>query len=174
MKLYTTFLTLLCFAILLLGICSCERDDICAEGTPTTPLLIVKFFDFDTKTEIKAPSELQVRAVGIDSFIDIGTVRDSIFIPLRTNSSSTAFEFTINSDTTNNAASDLPPNTDRISFQYTPVEEYVSSACGFRVVYDGLTFSDEDPGTAGDWIREISIRRRDILDETDAHILIFH
>ncbi len=151
----------------------CERDDICAEGTPTTPFLIIKFINNDTQiaTDIKRPVELQIRAVGFDSIIDIGTVRDSIAIPLRTNTTSTEFEFTINSDTTNDATL---ANTDIVSFQYTPIEEYVSSACGFRVVYNAITASEGEAGTDGDWIRGISEQRTNVTDETAAHIFIFH
>ncbi|GAA4272349.1 DUF6452 family protein [Aquimarina gracilis] len=152
---------------------SCERDDICAEGTPTTPFLIIKFIDNETQieTDIKRPSELQVRAVGFDSIIDIGTVTDSIMIPLRTNTTSTAFEFTINSDTTNDTT---PPNTDIISFEYEPIEEYVSSACGFRVVYNAITANEGEEGDDGDWIKGITERTLNVTDETAAHIFIFH
>ncbi len=171
------FKNILLLAIIIISIVysttSCERDDICAEGTPTTPFLIIKFIDNDTQieTDIKAPVELQVRAVGVDEVIDLGTVRDSILIPLRTNTTSTEFEFTINSDTTND---ENPANTDIVSFQYTPVEEYVSSACGFRVVYNAITASEGDAGTDGDWIKGISEQRTNVTDETTAHIFIFH
>ncbi len=171
MKIFKGLLYCACITIITFSASSCERDDICAEGTPTTPFLIIKFIDDVTRTEIKAPIELQVRAVGIDDFIDIGTVSDSISIPLRTNTTSTAFEFTINSNTDNDT---IPANTDIISFQYTPVEEYVSSACGFRVVYNAITSSEDEAGTDGDWIKEISVQRRDVIDETNAHIIIFH
>ncbi len=157
------------FSYLILG---CERDDICT-GDQTTPFLVIKFINNETQieTDIKAPVELQVRAVGIDSIINLGTVRDSISIPLRTNATSTEFEFTINSDTTND---DTAPNTDIISFQYEPVEEYVSSACGFRVVYNAITATEGDEGSDGDWIKGISQQRTNVTDETAAHIFIFH
>ncbi len=150
---------------------SCERDDICAEGTPTTPLLIIKFIDFDTGTEIKAPVELQVKAVDIDSPFTLGAVTDSIIIPLKTKESITNYEFTINSNFDNDS---IPENTDTISFQYTLEEEYVSSACGFRVNYIGLTASPPEAGNDGSWIRSITVQREDVTDETTAHVFIFH
>jgi len=169
-----------CLLYTLIAICtlsanySCERDDICAEGTPTTPFLIIKFIDFETGTLIKAPVELQVQAVGVDTPFTLGTVRDSILIPLRNNESITDYEFTINSDTTNNTDTDPNPDKDIVSFQYTAKEEYVSSACGFKVNYEGLTFSPPITGDDGNWIKSITIQRENITDETTAHVFIFH
>ncbi|GAA4277974.1 DUF6452 family protein [Aquimarina mytili] len=150
---------------------SCERDDICAEGTPTTPLLIIKFLDFDTGTEIKAPVELQVKAVDVETIFTLSGVTDSIAIPLKTNEAITDYEFTINSIFENDS---IPLNTDTVSFQYTLEQEYVSSACGFRVNYRGLTASPPQSGDDGSWIRNITIQREDVTDETTAHIFIFH
>jgi len=173
MKLLKYIFSLTCFFIVIVSV-SCERDDICAEGTPTTPFLIVKFINDETQieTDIKTPVELQIRAVGLDSVLNIGTVRDSILIPLKTNNTSTEFEFTINADTMNDM---IPANTDIVNFQYTPVEEYVSSACGFRVIYNAITTNvtnEEEEG--GNWIKGISVQRTNVTDEATAHIFIFH
>lgn len=150
---------------------SCERDDICAEGTPTTPFLIIKFIDFENGTETKAPSELQVKAPDVENPFTLGTVTDSILIPLKTNESITNFEFTIDSNLEND---EIPKNTDTVSFQYTLEEEYVSSACGFRVNYRGLTISPPEAGDDGSWIRSITVQREDVTDEATAHVFIFH
>ena len=43
---------------------SCEKDDICLEGTPATPRMIVLFKDYENplaKTEV---SELLIRGLG--------------------------------------------------------------------------------------------------------------
>jgi len=154
-------------------ILGCERDDICADGTPTTPFIIVKFINNATRieTDIKRPEELQVSAVGVEQAFDIGTIRDSIIIPLRTDMSVTSYEFTINSDTSNDQD---PVDTNIVDFIYTPVEEFVSSACGFRVVYNGLQVTEAEEGTDGDWIRGILVKETNVTDEAEAHILIFH
>lgn len=153
---------------------SCERDDICAEGTPTTPFLIIKFIDFETGTLVKAPAELQIKAVGSDTPFPFKTVEDLIRIPLRNKESITEYEFTINSNTSNNTDTDPAPDKDIVSFQYTIKEEYVSSACGFKVNYEGLTFSPPVAGDDGNWIKNITIQRENITDETTAHVFIFH
>ncbi|MBW1296800.1 DUF6452 family protein [Aquimarina litoralis] len=171
MKLYKVFTLLICCLSIICFTSSCERDDICAEDTPTTPFLIIKFIDDVTSTDIKQPDELQVKAVDFDSVITYTTNQDSILIPLRTNALLTDFEFTINSDTEDGGDD---PNTDVVSFQYTPVEEYVSSACGFRVLYNGLerTLTPEEDN--GNWIKRILIEQPDVINETVAHVLIFH
>ncbi len=166
---YQIFILIAIFAMCLNS--GCERDDICAEGTPTTPFLVIKFIDFDNGTEVKAPSELQVKAVDVDEIFTLGTTNDSILIPLRTNTSITDYEFTIDSDTSNDST---PANTDTVSFQYTTEEEYVSSACGFKVIYNGLTISPVEAGSDGSWIQSITIQRQNVTDETTAHVFIFH
>lgn len=174
MRVYKYSLFILIGVLVLYSNLSCERDDICAEGTPTTPFLVIKFIDFDTSTQVKAPLELQVKAVGIETPFTLGTVTDSILIPLRNNVSITDYEFTINSDITNNSDTDPLPNKDTVSFQYTTQEEYVSSACGFKINYKGLTVSPVEAGDDGSWIKNITIQRENVTDETTAHVFIFH
>ncbi len=171
MTLFKYLLLISTVLFIILTSSSCERDDICAEGTATTPLLIIKFLDFDTGTEAKAPVELQVKAVDVEAIFALDGVTDSIAIPLKTNESITDYEFTINSIFENDS---IPLNTDTVSFQYTLEQEYVSSACGFRVNYKGLTVSPPEAGDDGSWIRSITIQREDVTDETTTHIFIFH
>jgi len=171
MKTYKVLLFLIgCFSVFYLG--SCERDDICAESTPTTPLLIIKFIEDGTVSDIKQPNELQIEAPGFDNIITFETNQDSIFIPLRTNASLTDFIFTIDSDVTEEDES--IPNSDTLSFQYTVVEDFVSSACGFRANYNGLTNSFVIEDNDENWIKGITIQEENVIDETVAHILIFH
>ncbi len=171
MKLFRALTLLFCCCIAVYLSSGCERDDICAEDTPTTPFLIIKFIDDVTVSDIKQPNELQVKAIGFESTIDFTTNQDSILIPLRTNALLTDFEFTIDSDTTDDTDT---PNTDTVSFQYTPVEEYVSSACGFKVNYNGLTNTLTQEEDDGNWIKRITIEENNVTNEAAAHVLIFH
>ncbi|UZO79512.1 DUF6452 family protein [Aquimarina sp. ERC-38] len=151
---------------------SCERDDICAEDTLTTPNLIIRFVDMNTGTEPKSPNELLLLPIGFEDSIVFSTNVDSIVIPLRTDADITNYEFIIDADTTDDATI---PNRDTLSFQYTVEQEYLSSACGFRATFNGLTFtppssdSFEDDNT---WIREITIENTDIINEQDTHVFI--
>jgi hypothetical protein len=62
------FLTLLASWLIF----SCEKDDICLEGTQGTPRLIIKFYDAENPEVLKTVSGLQVRALSIDSIIPLG------------------------------------------------------------------------------------------------------
>lgn len=160
--------TLLCSLLLAsLLLVDCERDDICAEETPTTPLLIIKFFDDITRTDEKDAPNLRVRSTdeGAEAFIDL-TTTDSIMIPLKTDGLITEYEFAINSG-------EDDENIDILNFQYITEEEFVSSACGFRVLYRGLTESGVG-GTDENWIEEISVQQLDVIDETVTHVYIYH
>lgn len=148
-------------------IVSCERDDICAESTPTTPLLIIRFFDIDNPTEFKVPGNLAVIENGTTTGFLFNT--DSIAIPLRTNIDETQFQFILNSDDTENGTQ----NTDLITFNYVRSDEYVSKACGFKVTYNALE-PNETPENDGFWIQDIQTINPTIEDETSAHIRIFH
>lgn len=172
---YKKLTLLVCYMLAICANISCERDDICAEDTATTPFLIIKFIDDNTVSDIKQPNELQVKAIGFDSIISFETNQDSIMIPLRTNEMLTSFEFTIDSDTMDGTDTVLP-NTDILNFEYTPVDEYVSSACGFRVIYNDLELTDIDsqPTDDDEWIQRITIVEENVINETAAHILIFH
>ncbi|KAA1246973.1 DUF6452 family protein [Aquimarina sp. RZ0] len=171
MRLFKTIILIICSITVIHFSISCERDDICAENAATTPFLIIKFIDDVTATDTKRPNELQIGAEGSDTVINFETNLDSIMIPLKTDASLTNFRFTIDSDTTDDATI---PNVDMLSFQYSPQEEYVSSACGFRVIYNGLTNSLTPEEGGENWIKRISILEQNIINETNAHVLIFH
>ena len=76
---YTLFIS----GIILLFI-SCERDDICPATTPTTPSLIVQFFDVSEPDENKAVRGLSYITENSSDTISLGNT-DSIALPLNTN-----------------------------------------------------------------------------------------
>ncbi len=147
---------------------ACERDDICAEGTPTTPLLVIEFFDIDNPAEEKIPENLFIVEQGADVGLEFNTAR--IAIPLRTDVDETRYNFILNTESEDTS---LPQNIDTIVFSHLREEEFVSKACGFRVSYQAL--QDEfNPLDDGNWIDNITILNTTIEDETEAHIRIFH
>lgn len=159
-------------AILITGLTlllsSCERDDICAETTPVTPLLVIEFFDIDNPIEPKIPTGLIV----VENGETVGLSFDAatISIPLRTNVDQTDFLFVLNAGS---EELEDPENVDGLSFNYTRTEEYISKACGFRVTYNALdpTRIAQDDGF---WIDDIQVINPTIEDETSAHIRILH
>jgi len=157
---------------ILLSICtllsSCERDDICAESTPVTPLLVIDFFDIENPTEPKIPMNLLVVENGDTEGLLFNTA--SISIPLRTNTDQTDFLFIVN---TGDEGIETPENIDGFSINYVRIEEYISKACGFRITYDAID-PNRTAETDGFWIQDIQVINTTVEDETSAHIQVFH
>ncbi len=173
MKLHTyksLFLVITAFMALYITL-GCERDDICGDDANTTPKLIIKFFDSNDGITVKKPIGLSVKAIhpDIKEVYLINKSQDSILIPLDINTYNTKFEFTINSEDPDLAKR----NTDTISFQYTTKEEYINSACGFKINYNGLGYTPPDATDTNKWIKNIIIKELNVTDEKTAHVHIF-
>ena len=150
------------FFFLLLG---CQRDDICPEGTETTPLLVIEFYDPLDPTRLKAVPNLSVRAAGKEEILLDSETVNTISIPLRTNENFTEYIFTTNTGSDEE-------NEDIVSFTYSPDPEYLNRACGFKVNYNSLdvaVHSDEN-----NWILSETIVQESVENETEAHIYFTH
>lgn len=153
----------------LLALSACERDDICAASTPTTPQLVIAFFDADNRTQSK-PVNLAVSSVGSEDTIRINN--DTIIrIPLRTDTSSTSFVFIKNPGIPD--AEEDPDTPDRVTFSYNINEVYIDRACGFKVTYDALTAQASGEGD-GRWITDISINNSTITNDSIYQVTIIH
>jgi len=105
---------------------------------------------------------------GITNFIAVSGT--NVLIPLRTNNDQTRYEFILNAvDPTD----DNPQNTDTFIIDYERTEEFLSKACGFRVIFNNADAQDFG-GDDGSWIQNIELINTSITDETEAHIRIFH
>ncbi|NBC57214.1 MAG: hypothetical protein GVY05_02870 [Bacteroidetes bacterium] len=164
-KIKTFFLLII--TVLLLSI-SCERDDICPASTPTTPFLIIEFFDVAEEGENKNVRGLSYIAENSNDTIAVGTT-DSIAIPLNTNRNTTKYQFIRNTNNPN------VRNADTIEFIYEVNEVYVNRACGFKAVYKDLSAirSIEDPAS-NNWIRSVSIEQLNVENEQNTHVNIDH
>ncbi len=166
-KTYVTVLVAMIVAAFFMG---CEKDDICPEGTPTTPLLILRFYDAADTEQLKTVTNLRVIGEGQTEEFSLSTT-DSIAIPLRALDDFTTFTLTREYDADDASAG----NEDEITFNYTPEEIYVNRACGFKVNYtlnatDGIVRPDD-----GDqWIINTEIISSVIENENAAHVKIFH
>ncbi|MAP54183.1 DUF6452 family protein [Altibacter sp.] len=158
------FLLIIAFISLLIG---CTRDDICAEGTATTPLLIITFKDSANPTETKEVPNLTVRTSGLNGVVVLSqTTTDSIAIPLNTNLNTSSFLF--KKDDGGSA-----PNDAMLAFTYQREDLYVNRACGFKTIFTNLTTQEEDPNT-GNWIVSIETLNPTVANDTSAHLTIFH
>ena len=169
---------------------SCEKDDICAEGTLTTPRLVIEFFDADISIatgEDVAKNVTNLFVVASSPNIDPDTVSPiqttassvaTISIPLRTLENSTVYEFYAGYETDSDG-NITAGNLDTLTFNYETSEIFLSRACGYIKNY-----RLDDAGTgvvvttdSDNWIDPaagIAITQFTIQDETIAHVKIYH
>jgi len=155
---------------------SCEKDDICAEGTATTPSLVVEFYDKSDEATLTNVNGLKYFVEGMTDTISPGSV-SSIRVPLRVDATSTKWGFVYYRPNT----SLVTPNTDFLEFKYIPRTEYVSRACGYKTLF---TLDLPAPGApnpvltngtdaASLWIDHVDVITPNIENEDDVHIKIY-
>lgn len=164
------------------SISSCEKDDICDANTPTTPRLVIEFYDITNPTVLKNVTDLKVIGEGKDEGIIFNTATDDqkyltsgtkISIPLKTEADATTYNFILNFGNPN---AELIDN-DKITFNYTRSDVFISRACGFKTVFD---FAETNkivqtpvPATKPKWMQNISIQTNNIENENETHIKVF-
>ena len=145
------------FLILLIIIISaCEKDDFCLQN-PVTPNLVLRFYDADNRETLKSVDTFYIWAEGKDSiFTNIST--DSLAIPLNSLATETIYNFSKGSV------------VNQFTIKYTPKEEYVSRSCGYKVIFNDVTFSSDNS-----WITDFTPEILTTIDnQNEAHIQIFH
>ncbi len=159
----------LLFTITTILLWNCEKDDICEDGTPTTPRMIIEFYDNNNPTTKKTVTNLAVVAQNVTDTLLFNGV-SKIEIPLKTNAENVIFNFVNDSK---NATVSLR-NTDEVIANYTRNDVFISRACGYKTVFtlndsNGLDFTPD----SDNWIKEIAIQNQNILNENEVHVKIF-
>ncbi|MEM8520787.1 DUF6452 family protein [Flavobacterium sp. PL12] len=163
--------------VLALSFSGCEKDDICDANTPTTPRLVIGFYDFLNPSVLKNVTDLKVIGDGMPKGVLFNgaetTSANTISIPLKTVGTTTTYRLTLNSGNSNAALVD----EDIIKFDYTTKEVFVSRACGYKSIFtlDPTTpYTHKDPIAANQkWIKFISVEKNNIENENETHIKIF-
>ncbi len=156
--------------ILCFSLSGCERDDVCDPETPTTPMLVIEFFDTFLQTTPKTINNLAIVEDGNMVGFSI-TSGSKIKIPLKTQLNVTKFQFIKDYSFPSNALT----NDDVLEFNYTRKNEYISRACGFKTVFTlgpGLPVLT-DPSANGTWIQGIVVTQPNIINENETHIKIY-
>ena len=157
------------FILLLVSFSSCEKDDICAKGTPVTPRIIIEFYDAAQPTVVKNVIQLGVIEPNLTTGLAFTGV-SKIQVPLKTNQNSTILRFIQNGSDTN-ASND---NIDILTFNYQRVDEYVSRACGFKTLF---YLNETNPITltadSNNWIQNIQVQQINIENENEVHVKIY-
>lgn len=168
--------------ILILSFYSCEKDDICDANTPTTPRLVIDFYNISSPTVLKNVTNLKVIGAGMTEGIVFSTATDdskyltngsTISIPLKTDTDVTTYQFILNYGNANPALTD----TDEVSFKYSRNDIFVSRACGFKTLFtlDPINSFTQTavPVSKTKWMQVISIEKSNIDNENETHIKVY-
>lgn len=156
------FLLIIASIVLLAG---CQHSDICTENQPSTPKLVIKFYNKDNPNKLKKVIDFNAKEINAENYYFKNPKNDTIVkIPLRTDQESTLYKFVIHQDSINE-------KTDILQFNYINQEVYINRACGFKNDFHDLSIemTPEDG-----WIQNIQIPHNQIIDEKDTHIHIYH
>ena len=151
------------FILLLL---SCEKDDICLEGTPASPRMIILFKDTKNPEAKKVVENLLIRGLGLEDSLTSYS-GDSIAIPLRNSFEFSQYEFSMSLSSTTLIS-------DSLQINHTQFDTYMSRACGYKstFVFDNPFYYNLTQGTG--WIKSIEKIRDTISDEKSSHLAIYH
>jgi hypothetical protein len=166
------------------GLSSCEKDDICDPNTPTTPRLVITFYDIANPSKTKNVTNLMVigdemkegivfnESLPVTDTTRYVTNGSSVMLPLKVNDSTVTYKLIYNSLNTNPASI----NTDVLKFNYTPQNVYVSRACGFKTIFqlrNVLPFVHTDPNGDTFWMTEVDLENPNIESENETHIKVY-
>mgnify|MGYP005698308611 FL=1 len=146
---------LLTFSVLI----SCEKDDICIEGSENTNRVTIGFIDNESKNPTGINLSL-IKGVNNDSIISEEFSGAELKLPLMVNSNQTKYILEQNEirDTL-------------IIFHQTSLL-YLNRSCGFKSNF--LIKSDTEIIKESGWIREISIVQDSIFNEEKTNIFIHY
>lgn len=150
---------------------SCEKDDLCAEGTPTTPSLFIEFYQ---KDNVNVPKNVDIKFIAFGSTKADSIRGTSMKLPLRVDANTTKWYLTYRQVT--GSATEI--NTDILEFNYQTKSTYVSRACGYKTTFT-LDANTQDinpvdgPENDGPWISDFIVDKLNIEDENEAHIKIY-
>lgn len=176
------------FLLLLVALISCERDDICAETTPTTPRLMVEFYDATETEELKPVTRLTVYGEGLannptndntEGTLVYNTNATAIELPLLIGNEGeiTTSRFILEKDTNLRLDEDVDTdsNIDIIEISYETEFVYVSRACGYKSIFKNIQVSFETSDD-GAWISgfEVVDTVEIVENENTVHVRILH
>jgi hypothetical protein len=166
---------------------TCERDDICAESTPTTPRLIVEFYDVTNPNDLKNVIRLTAYGDGLIDEEGGPTTASDTTLVFNSNSDNLALPLLIAGDDvlsttryvleqeTNLRLDNNPEttsNVDIIEISYFPKFEYVSRACSYKSVFRNIEVTPLDD--SDNWIVSINVLEQIVENENEVHVQIFH
>jgi hypothetical protein len=147
-------------------ISACEKDDFCIKN-PITPNLVLRFYDTNDRETLKDVERLSIWAENKDTITNYKSINiDSVAIPLNSLATKTIYHLKMN----NSDGSIANNKTASFTITYTTQEEYVSRSCGFKILFNDVTFESDNT-----WITEFTPEILTTIDNQNAaHVQIFH
>ena len=147
------------FLVLILFFLSCEKDDICIEGSENTNRITIGFID----NESKNPTGINlsfIKGVNNDSIISEGFSGAELKLPLMVNSNQTKYILEQNEV------------RDTLVILHQTSHLYLNRSCGFKSNF--LIKPETEIIKESGWIREISIVQDSIFNEEKKNIFIHY
>lgn len=189
------YIAVLSSLVLVMSLHNCERDDICAETTATTPRLSIEFFDAASSEDTKSVPRLTLYGEGLvtdengeeieptvasDATIVFNTNVTSAFLPLKIETNDESFittRYILEKDTNLrlDTSSENDSNKDILEISYQTEFVYVSRACGYKSRFTNLIVTilpDED-----NWLSTVEVvggLEALIENEDTVHVRINH
>jgi len=145
--------------ISLILILSCEKDDICIEGSENTKRITIGFLNNETKSPIGI-NLINVKSIDNDSIIHEQFSEDILNLPLKVNSNKTQFLL------------DNEVSIDTLTIYHQSIHQYLNRSCGFKANF--IINSQTEITKQTGWIREISVIKDSIFNEEQTNIFIHY
>lgn len=157
---------ILFLSMVLFGLWSCTKDDLCSEETPTTPLLTIEFLDITDRLTPKPANDLAIRVRDADSTVVYPSVSDvTVAIPLDTEADQSQFYLI------DQASSEENLSVVQLDLFYQRQDIYVNRACAFKTIYTNMAFESDQ--TQLSWIQDIELLTPTVEDAS-VHMYIYH
>ncbi len=140
-------------------ISSCEKDDICIEGSDSTNRITIGFINYasDSPTGINLSN---ISGVDNDSIVSESFSGNEIKLPLMINSDETKYVLVLNKV------------SDTLTIYHQTNHLYLNRSCGFKSNF--LIKSDTEIIKESGWIRKVSIVQDSIFNEEKTNIYIHY
>lgn len=156
---------------------SCESDDVCDSTIPTTPSLVIEFYDATNTSTVKTTTNLKITEVGNAVALASDLNLTKLNIPLKSSTTTVKYEFASNANLISGVINPAI-NKDIVTFNYTTKDVYISRACGYKTTYEIGEFNYTNnvadfAGESSKWIKNVQLLTKTIDNETQVHLKIF-
>ena len=147
------------FLVLTIIFLSCEKDDICIEGSENTNRITIGFINNESKN-LTGINLSFIKAINNDSVLSESFSGSELKLPLMVNSNETKYILELNKV------------KDTLIVYHQTSHLYLNRSCGFKSNF--LIKSDTEILKESGWIREISIVQDSIFNEEKTNIHIHY